>query len=523
MISEVRWVTVLLAFAITISVGIAASSLTRVAGPKCEGSLQRMIEAAAPGDIVDVPACVYRETVTIDKSITLRASPGSEIRGSDVWTGWEKSGGYWVQGTIPNFPAHGTCSTGTGRCLWPEQVFFDGKPLEQVAANPMNGQFAVDSDRNVVLADDPAGHVVEVTTRTSWVTGEADHVVIEGFAMKHAANDAQNGAIENNGHSHWRIQDNVLSDAHGAIVSLIDGTDLDLLDNDIHRGGQLGVHVSTGDVLVRGNKIHDNNTESFDPGWEAGGVKTAGVLRAGGQHSFVADRNEVYGNDGKGLWCDVGCTNVVYSNNRVHHNERNGIQLEFADGAEVYDNVVWENGWSKPGWGWGAGILASSSREVEIRDNTLAWNADGIAVISQNRDGTSYDDVVDVDVHHNSILQEGYSNVDPRYIDAFALAWLQDWGGVLFDPASDNEGYDNAYWFAMPDRDYWYVPSEEDLPRYAWDGENIGSLSSFNATPGEERGRYLTDAQRDALISSAGIPAFPELRQTAVDGSATRP
>jgi hypothetical protein len=164
-----------------------------------------------------VPACVYRERVIIHKPITLDARPGAEIRGSDVWTGWKRSGSYWLEGPLPTFTAHGMCSGGEHRCLWPEQVFFDGEPLEQVASDPASGQFAVEVNRDVVLADDPAGHTVEVTTRTGWIVGLSDGVIIRGFTMRHAANDSQNGAIENKGRSRWTIENNVLSDAHGAV------------------------------------------------------------------------------------------------------------------------------------------------------------------------------------------------------------------------------------------------------------------------------------------------------------------
>ena len=83
-----------------------------------------------------------------------------------MWTGWEKSGGYWVQGPPPTFTAHGRCSAGDHRCLWPEQVFFDGEALEQVASDPVNGQFAMDARREVWLAANPANQTVEVTTLT---------------------------------------------------------------------------------------------------------------------------------------------------------------------------------------------------------------------------------------------------------------------------------------------------------------------------------------------------------------------
>ena len=495
-LGRAKLLAAMLVFAIVVSLAIAAATSEDLADPGCGDSLQSLIDGAVRGAVVDVPSCVYREEVTIDQPITLQAEPGAEIRGSDVWTRWKRNGAYWVKGPLPTFDVHGRCSEGTDRCLWPEQVFLDGDALDQVASDPVSGQFAVDDDRDIVLADDPAGHTVEVTTRTGWISGRSDNVTIQGFAMRHAANDSQDGAIENNGYSHWMIAGNTLSYAHGAIVSLSQGSDLTLQDNDIHHGGQLGVHASGGELVIRDNEIHDNNTEGFESGWEAGGIKTSGVQR------LVADRNEVHHNNGIGLWCDGGCRNVTYRDNRVHHNRKMGINFETGSTAEIFDNVVWENGWSKPGWGWGAGILSSSSRNVEIFDNVVACNADGISVISADRDGTKYDEVVNVRVHHNTIRAEDNPEDEEHN---YALAWLQDWEGSLFEPSSGNRGSHNRYWYSTP---------ESSLVRFSWYQKGRSELDNFNTTPGEEGGRYLSEAEKDRMVLSAGIPSSCEHRRT---------
>jgi hypothetical protein len=350
-----------------------------MAATPCSTSLQALVNAAAPGAVVTVPTCIYRETVTITKSLTLDAQPGAEIRGSDVWSSrWKRSGKYWMWGTVPAFP-HGNwpCEPGSnGRCQWPEEVFFDGKPLYQVAVNPVSGQFAIDSSRQVILADDPRGHMVEVTMRQFWIIGRADNVTIQGFTMKHAATPAQQGAISNDGCSNWTIQNNTLSDAHGAVVSFMQGSGLKLLNNDISRGGQEVVHGwAATDVLIQGNRIHDNNTEAFDAGWEAAGLKTTVTTR------LTVDSNEVFSNDSPGLWCDIDCSLVTIKDNRVHHNSRYGIGYEISRSATVSGNRVWENGWGNAGWDWGAGILSQNSGDVDIHDNIVAWNADRISVI----------------------------------------------------------------------------------------------------------------------------------------------
>src|SRR5947209_13544092 len=50
----------------------------------CGRSLQSIVDGAALGGTVLLPACVYRETVTISKPLTLAGQPGAEIRGSDI-------------------------------------------------------------------------------------------------------------------------------------------------------------------------------------------------------------------------------------------------------------------------------------------------------------------------------------------------------------------------------------------------------------------------------------------------------
>lgn len=467
---------------------VAPAEAVRVPTAACELSLQAMVDAAAPGSVVIVPPCIYRETVTITKPLVLIGQPGAEIRGSDVWaTGWIRAGPYWVHAGAPDLPTQGECEPGTSRCLWPHQVFFDGWPLVQVAARPRPGQFAVERGR-VVLADDPTGHVVEVTTRQYWVIGGADNVTIQGFRMRHAGTPAQHGALTTNGHSNWTIQDNILSDAHAAVVDLRGGSGHRLLRNDISRGGQQGVTGSEGsDVVVQGNRIYANNTEEFKTEWEAGGLKFA-LMR-----SVLIEGNEVYGNIGPGLWCDIDCTDVVIRANRIYHNTKQGIVYEISHYGRIHGNAVWENGWAKPVWGWGAGILCQNCDHTEIFENTVAWNADGIIVISAERHDSR--PVVGNYVHNNVIILGNG--------DVTGLGWLQDWAGELYAPASNNRGARNRYWFAEP---------EGSQERFEWNARGISRLADFNVTPGENEGRYLTRGERDAALLAAGIPLAPVVR-----------
>ena len=451
------------------------------------GTLQGLVDAARPGAVVDVPAGVYRESVTIDKPLTVRGD-GAEIRGSDVWSDWQATGSRWrSNASVPAFTGGGICLD--PRCAWPEQVFIDGQPLVQVARDPAPGQFSMEPDRRVLLGDDPRGRLVEVTVRERWLTVQAPDVTIENIAMSQAASPPQHGALQDlPGGDRLAVRGVRLSDAHGALISFQGVSGASLRSSDLSRAGQLGVHAGgegTSNLTIEGNRISGNNTEGFDPAWEAGGLKAA--VSTGLQ---VID-NEVFDNDGVGIWCDIDCRDFTASGNRVHANTRAGIMFEISDGATIENNVVWENGWGFPTWGWGAGILISSSTDATVRGNLLAWNADGISVISQVRNRPGGDGVRNVSVADNTVLSDAAAG--------FMLAWLQDWPGAMYTPDSGNVGSGNRFWNES---------AEPSGCRFEW-SDCIERLAAFSATPGGGGSEYLSDEAAHAALTAAGIPVHP--------------
>lgn len=461
----------------------------------CTVTIQHLVDAATAGGQVVVPRCLARETVVISKPLTLRGSPGSEIRGSDAWTSWTPSGGDWRSArAIPTLPGGGTCRSGQG-CQNPEQVSIDGVPAVRVRADPAAGEFAVDQKRRVILGGDPAGHLVEVTVRDAWVVIAAPDVTVTGFSMRDAANLPQTGAIRNlAGAGNDVVTGNVLAYAHGADVALDFGNHNVISDNDIGFGGQLGIHLGGDGTpsdghgnVVRGNRIHDNNIAGFDPEWEAGGLK------ATVQTDLLIEDNEVEDNAGPGLWCDIYCRRTVYRANLVHDNSYAGIMEEVSYNGLITGNAVWNNGYGKASWGWGAGILVSSSTGTEVSNNTLAWNArSGVSIISQNRR-----DWPDVKLPTGIYVHDNVTAVSVP--NTYGEFWGEDFGGSLFSADQNNHGSNNRFWFAFPEAGNW---------RFAWNG-NFGALADFARTPAGPGDSYLTDAQKDTILAAAGVPAAP--------------
>ncbi len=437
----------------------------------------------------------YRETVIVQQPLTLLGQAGAEIRGSDPWSeAWTRAGNYWTHSGVPLFHSHGVCESSAGiQCHDPAHVFYDGRPLRHVDGAPTTGQFAITPDRTLILADTPEGHLVEVTTRPYWVVIASRGVTVKGFRMKHAANDTQSGGIEADGYSDITVTDNVLSDTHGAVLFVGNGSHVRIIGNDISNGGQLGVGLSgVMDSLIQSNRIHANNIYGFNSGWEAGGLKATRAVRV------TVDANEVYGNDGPGLWCDGDCQDVVFSRNRIHDNIQAGIQYEISHNARIFDNVIWENGLgytlNSNHWGWGAGILLQNSNGCQVFRNTLAWNSNGISVLEQDR-GPGYL-VFNTSVHDNTIVSQ--DALPGGFV--FALAWLSDYPTKMFTLPQGNTGSSNRYGYSGAAESSW---------RFAWGGAGYSRLADFNATPGEHGGVYLTSAEQDSALSAARIPLSP--------------
>ena len=386
----------------------------------CPVSLQTLIDETPSGGTLDVPGCVYRETVTVSRPMTIDGA-GAVIDGRDT-----------------------------------------------------------------------SGNVV----RAQWMKITASDVTVRGFTMRYANDDYSTGALETAqaGVQRFRLEDCDVSYAF-ININLTGTTDSEIRNCAIHDARHLGIRVAAATIhgglrnRIVGNRIyHNDRTGEPDPNVDAGGLK------ATSQEDLVLDGNAVHDNGGTGLWLDAACLNTTISDNEVHQNEGPGIMDETSTGTRIFGNGSWKNGFG-PGatWGWGAGILVSSSKGAEVYDNVVAWNNVGISVISQDRPDSP--GATGTSVHDNVIVEE---QPTPGK-DHFGLFWGQDWAGALYVGASNNRGSDNRYYYPGPEDRYW---------RYVWDGGR-STLTDFNGTPGERNGRYLSVSEKDAILEAAAVPTAP--------------
>jgi hypothetical protein len=465
---------------------------TPVAAADCGSSLQSLVDATPSGGVLRLPACIFQQTVTLNKPMTLDGQGQAEIRGSDVWTAWSQSGSTWISANVlPPFSNGSGVICDDPRCNWPEQAFYDGTPLTQVAVGvtPTSGQFSLTGNRQVVLANNPSGHVVEVSTRTMWIDTESDNVTIQGLTMRHAANPAQTGAVGNQGRNGWTLQNNQLYDTHGATVVVggasNPGTQTRVLNNKIAESGFQGIlgnqNVNT---LIQGNEIFWNNTEGFMLDWAGGGVKLAGVTNA------TLDSNSVHDNRGPGLWCDQACNNITFSSNRVYFNSGHRdtgpdgspqIFFEISEGALIQGNAVWG------ATGFWPGIYISSSGNAEVRWNVVAWSSRGLMAYLQTRCCIPPQGETNVYLHDNDIIMGPGSDS--------AILWGDD--GTNQITTASNHAWNNLVWYPTP---------ENGQLRFRWGNQQFASLSGFAATPGGFGSTYLTAQQATAALNTYVVP-----------------
>jgi Right handed beta helix region len=378
-----------------------------------------------------------------------------------------------LQSAINATPTGGTLDV--SGCLFRESV---------TIAKPMTLKGGVIDGRNT------AGTVV----RQYWLLIDADDVTVDGTEMRYVddAPLARDGGLRvADGRNRPTIKNCNLHHATYAPLAVGSANNALVQNCDIHDGGALGVHAGangggSGNRLI-GNRIYNNNTaERYSAEWESGGVK------ATVQTNMVMDGNEVWGNHGPGLWCDIYCRGTRYTNNRIHDNTHAGIMEEVSYDGVITGNATWRNGFGKNVWGWGTGILVSSSTGTTVSGNTSAWNARScISVISQDRQ-----DWPAVKPYRNITVRD---NTCATPDDKWGIAWLEDWSGPLFNSGNGNSGASNRYWFPTVEDGRW---------RFAWNGY-VSYLSAFNATAADEAGLYLSTTQLNSFLLAAGIPSSP--------------
>jgi parallel beta-helix repeat protein len=383
------------------------------------------------------------------------------LSGARLLRDFARVGALWaVTGQDQQGQVHGQCQPGWSRCDRPEDVFYDDRPLRHVASldEVASGGYFFDYDTDTVyLADDPAGHRVEIATARHAFGPSADDITVQGLIVEKYAIPAQMGAVGDQfPRAGWRAIGNEIRLNHGTGLML--GTGGVARGNLIHDNGQQGFAARGAGVLLEGNEIAGNNYAGVDPRWEAGALK---VQRT---QDIVIRDNCVHDNGGPGIWVDIDNKNSLIERNTVFRNDEMGIFFEISQGATIRDNLVGHNGRISPGWLYGANILVSTSTDADVYRNRVEVNpqfGNGITIIWQPR----FDDAgnpyqgTGSRVHHNDVTFLGEAGVQGA---------ASDFPEGLAQIFVTNSFQANTYHVTDP-----------AAPHFAWANDNLASFAEF--------------------------------------------
>jgi parallel beta-helix repeat protein len=385
------------------------------------GNLQRAVDRHPSGTVFCIASGEHRMRTFVvpkdgDQFVGL---PGAVLDGSVPLTTFTQDGSVWTTKlSVPLNPVlAGQCAPGRGdTCRYANDVYVDNRPLRRAESADHLGprSFFIDGD-TLSLGADPSGHTVEIGVATrafkGWTTG-VERVTIRNLVIQKFANEGGIAAV--NARASWRVLDNKVQLNHGVGVqdaNLIEG-------NVIIKNGELGIAGSfTDGSRIENNVISWNNYGGFDPNYFSGGGKWVK------SKNLIVSHNTVRGNVGPGLWTDGDSIDILYSDNLVVGNTGPGIFHEISYRAVISGNTVTGNGTADAGWLDGAGILLSSSGDVEIVGNIVSGNRNGIGIIQTDRGSGDYGPYVAQNdyVHNNDVtMMNGRSGLvtsmdDPSY------------------------------------------------------------------------------------------------------------
>lgn len=349
--------------------------------------------ASAPsGGAVVLRTGTYRFETALPhgKELIIQNYPGEEVWlcGSQVVTGWIQDntgpGGTnrWKRSNwVTNFdrtPAD-TIDPSYLEAPWPEQVWINGVPLEQVSTladvgttveEPgAPGTFWYDiPNRRLWIGSTPFNKTVEVATLQTAIqcaqtpSTAPPKTTIRGIGIKHfATSPSSRGAVRIYGDGSVLENCHLLhNSAAGVFLNGVSGVQVRKCT--FEGNGQLGVRGFHAPYsVVEQNRFFKNNRKRFASIGAAGGLKIDTD-----SYGTIIRNNYAEKNWGHGLWLDIYDHYSVMVGNEVYdHATGAGLFFELSIGTIITGN------WVK---GCVHGILVSEAGDAEVWNNTLIDN-----------------------------------------------------------------------------------------------------------------------------------------------------
>jgi hypothetical protein len=231
---------------------------------------------------------------------------------------------------------------------------------------------------------------------------------------------------------HWTIEYNEVASNYSGVVFPSDSL---LRNNYLHHNYNLGYQGS-----YSHNSLIENNEISYN-GWEQKVMESANV---------TFRNNFIHHNEGPGIWYDSNNTGGLVEGNRLEDNGHVAIFYEISASGIIRNNVIRRS--------WDTAVLISTSRDMQIYNNTLDSNFRGITFFmncpAYGGTGIGFD-LVNNTAHHNTIIVGTQSGA---LANSFSYGWCTAEQLAPYQNGSKNLTFSsNTYDVPLPTTGkYWY-------------------------------------------------------------------
>jgi parallel beta-helix repeat protein len=241
--------------------------------------------------------------------------------------------------------------------------------------------------------------------RAAFKSGSSEQVIVSGMGFTHFSPPNQGAGIFtlNNGERGFLIEGCEIAGNDGTPVVVGNGTHV--LNNSIHDNYWIGIGgYEINGAVIEHNEIYNNQLAKSAPDTptgEASGMKFTKTENVSILSNFVHD------NFGVGIWFDTDNSGTLIDRNVVSDNTHRGIMEEISYGAIISNNTIRGNG-KLSGWIAGAGVFVSTAANVEICNNIIKGNYQGVTGFQEDRGagGRGIYTTTNAFIHDNYITME---------------------------------------------------------------------------------------------------------------------
>ncbi|MDD4446703.1 MAG: NosD domain-containing protein [Methanothrix sp.] len=359
-------------------------------------SIQAAINAACPGDTIEVKSGTYYENVNVNKDLILTGIDSPVVDGSgtgNVIT--VNADGCTIQGFVSR-------NSGEGAGIWINSKNntisgntatenYDGIHLYSSSSNIISGNTAIDNAAEGISLRSSSNNTISGNT----ATGGGDGIYLDSSSSNTISSNTAYGI-------HYCIylvssSSNIISDnlANGKKNTKDHGIYLDSSSSNIISGNTANNNSHTGIYLKSSssNTISDNHAND----------NQYGIRINPNSNGNTISGNDANNNSQYGIWLDSSRSNIISSN--IATDNREGIILDSSSDNSISSNTI-----SSYGGNASTGIILQASSDNTMHANTITDCGRGIYLNSSSNSNTISDNTVTGKSYNGISLSSSSSN-----------------------------------------------------------------------------------------------------------------